>query len=159
MKRREFLTVLVCAAAASPNRSYAQPQNSSVRKIGALWSLAESNPDMQARLIQFHQGLERLGWTEGKNIKVDGRFAAGEIGRFESMAKDLVASGPEVIVAQSTPVALALLRETHSIPIVFFSVSDPIGSGLIKNLAHPAGNVTGVLLYEEGITVVNDLYP
>jgi putative ABC transport system substrate-binding protein len=152
MKRREFLTVLVCAAATSPNRSYAQPQNSSVRKIGALWSLAESNPDMQARLIQFHQGLERLGWSEGKNIKVDGRFAAGEIGRFESMAKDLVASGPEVIVAQSTPVALALLRETHSIPIVFFSVSDPIGSGLIKNLAHPAGNVTGVLLYEEGIT-------
>jgi len=96
--------------------------------------------------------LVRLGWQEGKNIHLDGRFAAGETDRFESLAKALVASKPEAIVAQSTPVALALFRETRSIPIVFVSVSDPIGSGLVASLSRPGGNVTGVLLYEEGIT-------
>jgi len=106
---------------------------------------------MQARLTQFNQGLMRLGWLEGKNIHLDGRFAAGETDRFESLAKALVASKPEAIVAQSTPVALALFRETRSIPIVFVSVSDPIGSGLVASLSRPGGNVTGVLLYEEGI--------
>jgi putative ABC transport system substrate-binding protein len=106
---------------------------------------------MQARLTQFNQGLVRLGWLEGKNIHLDGRFAAGETDRFESLAKALVASKPEAIVAQSTPVALALFRETRSIPIVFVSVSDPIGSGLVASLSRPGGNVTGVLLYEEGI--------
>jgi putative ABC transport system substrate-binding protein len=86
---------------------------------------------MRARLAQFHQGLERLGWSEGKNIQLDGRFAGGDTDRFEPLAKALVASRPEAIVAQST---------------------DPIGSGLVASLAHPGGNVTGVLLYEEGIT-------
>jgi putative ABC transport system substrate-binding protein len=152
MRRRSFLIAVVGAAAALPNVGSAQQPKARVRRIGALWSLAEENPDMQARLLQFHQGLERLGWSEGKNIQVDGRFAAGETARFELLAKDLVGSSPEVIVAQSTPVALALLRQTRSIPIVFFSVSDPIGSGLVKSLAHPEGNATGVLLYEDGIT-------
>ena len=152
MRRRSFLNLVVGTVAALPYAGGAQQPKPNIRRIGALWSLAEENPDMQARLIQFHQGLARLGWSEGKNIRVDGRFAAGEAARFEQLAKDLVGSSPEVIVAQSTPVALALLRQTRSIPIVFFSVSDPIGSGLIASLAHPTGNATGVLLYEEGIT-------
>ena len=150
MRRRKFLVLLVGAAASGSNKVRAQ-QGSSLRRIGALWSLSETNPDMRARLAQFHQGLERLGWSEGKNIQLDGRFAGGETDRFEPLAKAMVASRPEAIVAQSTPVALALLRQTRSIPIVFVSVSDPIGSGLIASLAHPGGNVTGVLLYEEGI--------
>ena len=152
MRRRKFLVLLVGAAAAGSNKVEAQQQASSLRRIGALWSLSETNPDMRARLAQFHQGLERLGWSEGKNIQLDGRFAGGETDRFEPLAKALVASRPEAIVAQSTPVALALLRQTRSIPIVFVSVSDPIESGLVASLAHPGGNVTGVLLYEEGIT-------
>jgi putative tryptophan/tyrosine transport system substrate-binding protein len=146
------LTLLVGAAAGGSNKVGAQQQASSLRRIGALWSLSETNPDMQARLTQFNQGLVRLGWLEGKNIHLDGRFAAGETDSFESLAKALVASKPEAIVAQSTPVALALFRETRSIPIVFVSVSDPIGSGLVASLSRPGGNVTGVLLYEEGIT-------
>jgi putative tryptophan/tyrosine transport system substrate-binding protein len=146
------LTLLVGAAAGGSNKVGAQQQASSLRRIGALWSLSETNPDMQARLTQFNQGLVRLGWLEGKNIHLDGRFAAGETDRFESLAKALVASKPEAIIAQSTPVALALFRETRSIPIVFVSVSDPIGSGLVASLSRPGGNVTGVLLYEEGIT-------
>jgi putative tryptophan/tyrosine transport system substrate-binding protein len=145
------LTLLVGAAAGGSNKVGAQQQASSLRRIGALWSLSETNPDMQARLTQFNQGLVRLGWLEGKNIHLDGRFAAGETDSFESLAKALVASKPEAIVAQSTPVALALFRETRSIPIVFVSVSDPIGSGLVASLSRPGGNVTGVLLYEEGI--------
>jgi putative ABC transport system substrate-binding protein len=152
MRRRRFLTLLAGAAAGGSNKAGAQQQASSLRRIGALWSLSETNPDMQARLTQFNQGLVRLGWQEGKNIHLDGRFAAGETDRFESLAKALVASKPEAIVAQSTPVALALFRETRSIPIVFVSVSDPIGSGLVASLSRPGGNVTGVLLYEEGIT-------
>jgi putative ABC transport system substrate-binding protein len=151
MRRRNFLTLLAGAATGGSNKVGAQ-QQASLRRIGALWSLSETNPDMQARLAQFNQGLVRLGWLEGKNIHLDGRFAAGETDRFESLAKALVASKPEAIVAQSTPVALALFRETRSIPIVFVSVSDPIGSGLIASLSRPGGNVTGVLLYEEGIT-------
>jgi putative ABC transport system substrate-binding protein len=150
MRRRRFLTLLAGAAAGGSNKVGAQ-QQASLRRIGALWSLSETNPDMQARLTQFNRGLVRLGWLEGKNIHLDGRFAAGETDRFESLAKALVASMPEAIVAQSTPVALALFRETRSIPIVFVSVSDPIGSGLIASLSRPGGNVTGVLLYEEGI--------
>ena len=146
------MTLLAGAAAGGSNKAGAQQQASSLRRIGALWSLSETNPDMQARLTQFNQGLVRLGWQEGKNIHLDGRFAAGETDRFESLAKALVASKPEAIVAQSTPVALALFRETRSIPIVFVSVSDPIGSGLVASLSRPGGNVTGVLLYEEGIT-------
>lgn len=145
------MTLLAGAAAGGSNKVGAQQQASSLRRIGALWSLSETNPDMQARLTQFNQGLVRLGWLEGKNIHLDGRFAAGETDRFESLAKALVASKPEAIVAQSTPVALALFRETRSIPIVFVSVSDPIGSGLVASLSRPGGNVTGVLLYEEGI--------
>jgi putative tryptophan/tyrosine transport system substrate-binding protein len=152
MRRRKFLTLLAGAAVGGSNKVGAQPQASSLRRIGALWSLSETNPDMQARLTQFNQGLVRLGWLEGKNIHLDSRFAAGETDRFESLAKALVASKPEAIVAQSTPVALALFRETRSIPIVFVSVSDPIGSGLVASLSRPGGNVTGVLLYEEGIT-------
>jgi putative tryptophan/tyrosine transport system substrate-binding protein len=151
MRRRNFLTLLAGAAAGGLNKVGGQ-QQASLRRIGALWSLSETNPDMQARLAQFNQGLVRLGWLEGKNIHLDGRFAAGETDRFESLAKALVASKPEAIVAQSTPVALALFRETRSIPIVFVSVSDPIGSGLVASLSRPGGNVTGVLLYEEGIT-------
>jgi putative ABC transport system substrate-binding protein len=151
MRRRKFLGLLVGAAAARSDTVGAQQQAASQRRIGALWSLSETNPDMRARLVQFHQGLERLGWSEGKNIQIDGRFTGGETDLFEPLAKALVASKPEAIVAQSTPVALALLRQTRSIPIVFVSVSDPIGSGLVASLAHPGGNVTGVLLYEEGI--------
>jgi putative ABC transport system substrate-binding protein len=151
MRRRKFLTLLAGAAAGGSNKVGAQQQASSLRRIGALWSLSETNPDMQARLAQFNQGLVRLGWLEGKNIHLDGRFAAGETDRFESLAKALVASRPEAIVAQSTPAALALFRETRSIPIVFVSVSDPIGSGLVASLSRPGGNVTGVMLYEEGI--------
>ncbi len=108
--------------------------------------------DTTARLAGFRQGLERLGWAEGRNLHIDYRFADGRTDRFQPLAKELVALQPEVILAHSTPIAAALQRESRTIPIVFTNVSDPIGSGFIVSLARPGGNLTGLLLYEEGIT-------
>jgi putative tryptophan/tyrosine transport system substrate-binding protein len=149
MKRREFLGVLSGAAAWSLAARAQQPH---VRRIGVLVVSAEDDPDTTARLAGFRQGLQWLGWTEGRNIRIDYRFAAGRTDRFQSLAEELVALQPEAILAHSTPIAAALQRESRTIPIVFTNVSDPIGSGFIASLARPGGNLTGLSLYEEGIT-------
>jgi putative ABC transport system substrate-binding protein len=106
---------------------------------------------MQARVAGFRQGLERLGWSEDRNARIDARFAAGNADQFQVLAKELIALQPDVIFAHSTPVVAALQRESRMIPIVFVSVSDPIGSGFVASLARPGGNLTGLLQYEEGI--------
>jgi putative ABC transport system substrate-binding protein len=147
--RREVITLLG-GAAAWPLAARGQPQQ--MRRVGTLMASAEDTPETKAQLAGFRQGLERLGWVEGRNIRIDYRFAAGRTDRFQSLAKELVALQPEVILANSTPIATALQRETRAIPIVFANVSDPIGSGFIASLARPGGNLTGLLLYEEGIT-------
>jgi putative ABC transport system substrate-binding protein len=150
MKRREFITLLG-GGAAWPLAARAQ-QAERMRRIGILIVGAQSDPNMQERVAAFLQTLEKLGWSEGRNVQIDIRFAAGEPDRYGPLAKELTALQPDVIFAYATPIAAALQRESRTIPIVFVNVSDPIGSGLVASLARPGGNLTGLMLYEEGIT-------
>ncbi len=148
--RREFIAGLGGAAVAWPLPLSAQ-QPSRVRRIGVLVPYAEDDPETKARLAGFRQGLEKLGWLEGRNIRTEYRFAAGRTDQYQPLAKELIALQPEVILAQTTAITAALQRESRAIPIVFVNVSDPVGAGLIASLARPGGNLTGMLLYEEGI--------
>ncbi len=149
MKRRKFITLLG-SAAAWPLRAHAQ-QPERVRRVGVLVGLAENDPEMKERIAGLRQGLEKLGWAEGSNLRIDYRFApAGAQARL--LARELIALQPDVIVTQSTPATAAMQQETRTIPIVFASVADPIGSGFIASLSRPGGNLTGLLQYEEGIT-------
>jgi ABC-type uncharacterized transport system substrate-binding protein len=149
MRRRELIKFLG-GAVAWPIAAHAQ-QGEHMRRIAVLASIA-NDLDMQARLNGFRQGLQLLGWSEGHNLHIDYRFADGREDYFQSLAKELLALRPEVIFAQGTPVAVVLQRESHTVPIVFVNVSDPIGSGLIASLAQPGGNLTGVLQYEDSVT-------
>jgi putative ABC transport system substrate-binding protein len=104
------------------------------------------------RLAGFRQGIEKLGWSQGRNVRIDTRFAAGRADQYQVLAKELVALQPDVILAQSPSITAALQRESRAIPIVFVSVSDPIGAGFVASLARPGGNITGMMQYEAGIT-------
>ena len=150
MLRREFITLLGGALVAWPIAAKAQ-QPERIRRIGVLVGQAENDTDAKARLTGFRQGLERLGWSEGRNVSVDYRFSAGRAEHVEALAKELVALQPDVIIAQGTSVTAALQRESNKIPIVFVTVSDPIGSGFVASLPRPGGNITGLLQYEAGI--------
>ena len=149
MRRREFITLLG-GAAAWPLRARAQ-QAGGMRRIGVLTGLTEADPQSNARLAALRRGLEKLGWSLGRNISIDYRFAPGGSGQEQVRAKELVGLQPDVILAQSTPIAAALQRESSTIPIVFVTVSDPIGSGFVATLARPGRNLTGLLMYEDGI--------
>jgi ABC-type uncharacterized transport system substrate-binding protein len=150
VKRREFITLLGGAAAAWPIAARAQ-QDERTWRIAVFTGAAADDPTAKARLAAFRAELERLGWSEGRNVRIDYRFGAGKSDRYPSLAKDLIALHPDVILAQSTQIVTTLQRETGAIPIVFSEVSDPVGAGFIANLARPGGNLTGVLLYEAGI--------
>ncbi len=147
--RRQFIAALGSAAWTWPIAARAQTARKP--RIAVLLARAEDDADLQARLASLRQGLARLGWTEGSNIQVDYRFAAGDAARFVVLAKDLIALQPDVILAQSQPAVAVLQRETQSIPIVLLDVSDPIGAGFIKSLARPGGNITGPQNYEAGV--------
>ena len=149
-KRREFITLLGGAAAAWPLAARAQ-QPERIRRIGMLIGSTEDDPEMKSRLAAFRQGLERRGWREGHNVRIDARFAEGSADRYRLLAKELVALQPDVVFAHTTPVAEALQQESRTIPIVFVTVSDPIGSGFIASLARPGGNLTGMLYFEASI--------
>jgi putative ABC transport system substrate-binding protein len=150
MKRREFITLFGGAAATWPLTVRAQ-QADRVKRIGVLMgAMPENNPEVQARLAAFRQGLEKLGWAEGRNIRIDYRFALPGA-QMEALAKELVALHPDVILAHATPAAVALHRETRTIPVVFASIGNPIGFGLIASLARPGGNFTGLTTYEASI--------
>src|SRR6187455_2272361 len=150
MKRREFIAGLAGAAAAWPLAARAQ-QPERVRRVGVLVGLAENDPEMKQRLAGLRQGLEKLGWAEGRNLRIDYRFApAGTQARL--LARELVALQPDVIITQSTPATAAMQQETRTIPIVFAGVADPIVSGFVASLSRPGGNLTGLLQFEEGIT-------
>jgi len=114
-----------------------------MRRIGFLHGLVESDPEAQARIKAFRLGLEALGWTEGRNIQVDYRFARGDAALAQAQADELVSLGPELLVGLSTPVTAALKQATRTIPIIFALVTDPVGQGFIVSLARPGGNVTG----------------
>jgi putative tryptophan/tyrosine transport system substrate-binding protein len=151
MKRRDFITLLGGAAAAWPHAARAQ-QFANMRRIGLLTGLAEDNPEEQARLAGFRKGLESQGWSEGRNLRIDYRFApGGGTDQLQTFSKELVGLRPEVILADGTPNAAALQHETRTIPIVFVNVSDPIGSGFIDSLARPGHNLTGFALIEGSV--------
>jgi ABC-type uncharacterized transport system substrate-binding protein len=150
MRRREFIG-LVGGAAAWPMLSRAQ-ETERMRRVGALIGGAETDPEFQARVVAFRQNLEKLGWSEGKNIRIDYRFTAASRERTESFAKELVALQPEVIFASSTLPAAALHRESRTIPIVFGIVGDPIGLGFVVSLSRPGGNMTGFTSSEPSIS-------
>src|SRR5215813_11979923 len=150
MRRRDFITLLCGATAAWPLAARAQ-QSERTRHVAILMSGAEGDPETQARLAGIRQGLSRFGWSEGRNVEIDYRYASASPEQARLLARDLVALKPEVIVAPSVMVATALQRETRAIPIVLIGAIDPVGAGLVANLARPGGNLTGTLLNEEGI--------
>jgi putative ABC transport system substrate-binding protein len=142
MRRREFIAGL--GAVAWPVVARAQ-QPERVRRIGVLVPANENDPEAKALLSWFTQGLAKLGWTEGRNVLMDVRWAAGSIEQMQALAKELVDLQPEIIFANATPVTAALQRETRTIPIVFTGVSDPVGSGFIAKVPRPGGNLTGFI--------------
>ena len=150
MRRREFITLLGGAAATWPLAARAQ-QPEQMQRVGVLVGLAEDDPDTKARLSGLQRGLEKLGWFDGRNVRIDYRFApAGTLAQV--LAKELIALQPDVVLSQASPATTALQRETRTIPIVFVGVADPIGSGFVASLARPGGNITGFLLFEASIT-------
>jgi len=148
--RRELLAALGGAAAAWPVGARAQ-QPERMRRIGVLTAFAEDDPEIRTRLAAFRQGLEKRGWSEARNVRIDYRFAPASA-QAQVLAKELVALQPDVILAHSTSVTAALQRESRTIPIVFAAVADPIGSGFVASLPRPGGNITGVMQYEASVT-------
>ena len=151
MRRREFITLVGGAAVAWPLVARAQ-QGERMRRIGVLSNPAEDDPAMKARFGAFRQGLEKLGWSEGRNVSIDTRFGAVDAEQIQARAKELLDLQPDVILGNSPAVARVLQRVNRTIPIVFVAVSDPIGAGLIASLARPGGNFTGLQNFEGSIT-------
>jgi putative tryptophan/tyrosine transport system substrate-binding protein len=119
-----------------------------MRHIGVLMGYAESDPSARSFVAAFVQSLEQSGWKQGQNVSIEYRWAGGDVDRIQKFARELVEKHPDVILANTTPVTVALHRETQTIPIIFVIVSDPIGAGLITNLSRPGGNITGFINVE-----------
>ena len=119
-----------------------------MRRIGVLMSLSESSPTVQARIAAFRQEFQRLGWSEGRNIRIDHRFAGGDANLVRAGAAELVKLNPDVILVLGTPALTAMRQETAALPIVFVQVADPVAEGFVTSLAHPGGNITGFAHYE-----------
>ena len=148
MKRREFMTLLGSAVVAWPLAARAQ-QNDRIKRIGVLLgATTEHDAESKARLAAFRHGLEELGWADGRNIRIEYRFAGGDADRIRTYVTELVKSAPDLIVANSSPVIAELKRATGTIPIVFAVVTDPVSQGLVASLARPGGNITGFALIE-----------
>jgi putative ABC transport system substrate-binding protein len=150
MRRREFLGVFGGAVAAWPLAARGQ-QRDRVRQIGVLSPFSENDPETKAKLAALKERLERLGWTDGRNVRIEYRFSDGNIERTRTAAEELVALSPDVIVAYANPAVSALKPLSSTIPIVFTQVSDPVGSGFVTDLAHPGGNITGFHSFEPAI--------
>jgi putative tryptophan/tyrosine transport system substrate-binding protein len=146
MKRREFIAGLA-GATAWPLAARAQ-QGDLVRRIGVLLAGDENDPQAKLRLSAFTQALADLGWTDGRNVRMDIRWAGGDINRIRALAPELVGMQPDIILTGGTPATVAVQRETRTIPIVFSNVGDPVASGLVARLNRPSENVTGFANYE-----------
>jgi len=144
--RREFVAG-IGSAAAWPVVARAQ-QSDRVRRIGVLMPGDENDQLWKARYSAFTQGLASLGWTDGRNVRMDVRWDRGDINRIRVLAQELVGLQPEIIVTNGTPETAAFQRETRAIPIVFVNVSDPVASGIVPRLDHPGGNITGFATLE-----------
>ncbi len=148
LKRREFITLLGSAAAAWPLAARAQ-QPDGMRRIGVLMHLPENDPEAQARMRAFRQGLQQLGWVEGRNVRIDYRFGAADVDRARRSAAELIALAPDVIQASGTGPMAAVQQATRTVPIVFAQVPDPVNAGFVVSLARPGGNATGFSVFEE----------
>ena len=146
LKRREFITALA-AAAAWPLAVQAQ-QDGRMRRIGVLMGAAETDPHYQGYVAVFRDGLAKHGWAEGRNIRFDIRWAALKLEAMQQFAQELVALQPDLILSNNTPTTAALLQQTRTIPIIFGTVSDPVGSGFVVSLSRPGGNATGFATIE-----------
>jgi putative tryptophan/tyrosine transport system substrate-binding protein len=149
MRRRGFIRLLG-GAAAWPLAARAQ-QLDRMRRIGVLMAYAESDREAQAFVAAFREGLQKLGWTEGRNVQIDTHWAALDVEATQRFAKELVALQPDLILSQTTPTTAALLQQTRSIPIVFANISDPVGSGFVASLQQPGGNATGFINLESSM--------
>jgi putative ABC transport system substrate-binding protein len=150
MKRREFITLLG-GATAWPLAARAQ-QPEPMRRIGVLHTPAVDDPDGQARNAAFLQELHQFGWTDGRNVRIDTRWSAGDVDRIRKHVAEFVAFLPDVIVASGSATVGPLLQATRTVPIVFVNVPDPVGAGYVDSLARPGGNATGFILFEYGIS-------
>jgi putative tryptophan/tyrosine transport system substrate-binding protein len=151
IRRRDFVILLGGGAAAGPIAARAQ-QSDRMRRIGVLMNLAADDPESQRRMTPFVQGLQQLGWTDGRNVRIETRWAAADVDRFRSYAAELVALAPDVILASGHPSVVALQQATRTVPIVFLQVVDPVGAGFVVSLARPGGNTTGFTVFEYGIS-------
>jgi putative ABC transport system substrate-binding protein len=149
--RREFVVALGGAAASWPLAARAQ-QGDRVRRIGMLTSLAMDDPASQARLAALRQELQQFGWTDGRNVQIDYRWAAGDSDALRKHVGELVALAPDVIVANGSAATALLLQATRAVPIVFTDVPDPIGAGFVDGMARPGRNATGFMLFEYGMS-------
>ena len=151
MKRREFISLLGGAAVAWPLAAYAQ-QGERVRQIGVLTANAADDVDAQARHAAFLQGLQHLGWTEGRNVRVDARWAAGSTADTRRYARELAALAPDVILATGSSAVAPLLEATTTVSIVFVIVPDPVGAAFVDSLSRPGGNATGFMQFEYSLS-------
>jgi putative ABC transport system substrate-binding protein len=147
MRRRDFIKAIGAGAAVLPFAARAQ-QSDRIRRIGVLGVLDKDDPEAMARVAAFQQALAASGWTEGVNVRIEYRWAGGDLDRVKKYAAELVALGPDVILAEGSPVAPLLQSTAHNIPIVFTNVVDPVGSGFVASMSHPGGNATGFTQFE-----------
>ena len=150
MRRREFIT-LIGSAAVVPLVAGAQPSES-MRRVGVLMSTAADDREGQARIAAFRQGLQKLGWTEGQNVRLDIRWGGGDADLDRRFAAELVALTPDVILATASSTVAALQGATRTVPVVFAHAVDPVAAGFVDSLARPGGNATGFVLFEYGIS-------
>jgi len=148
-RRREFITLLGGAAAAWPLAARAQGER--MRRVGVLCALAESDPEVKGWFAAFQDGLQKLGWVQGRNVSIEYRWSGGDEQRLQTDAAELVQTAPDVIFVALTPALAALYRQTRSVPIVFVQVSDPVKLGFVADLARPGGNITGFATFEHPI--------
>jgi putative ABC transport system substrate-binding protein len=149
--RREFITLLGGAVAAWPLAGRAQ-QPDRLRRVGVLMNLSESDSRGQRRVAAFRQGLQELGWVDGRNVRIDARWGAGDPDRYRRYGAELVALAPGAILAVSAPAVVALKQASHTVPLVFVGLIDPVGSGLIASLTRPGGNATGFTIFDYAIS-------
>jgi putative ABC transport system substrate-binding protein len=151
MQRREFISLIGGAATGWPLAAHAQ-LSGRMRRLGVLLGGSENDPQIVAGLAAFKTALQEQGWIDGRNIQIDYRFAAADVDRMHTLAKELVVLQPDLLMGQTTPVVAALQRETKTVPIVFIVVSDPVGSGFVASLPQPGGNITGFINIEASLS-------
>jgi putative ABC transport system substrate-binding protein len=150
MRRRDFIKGIVGSATAWPLTTRAQ-QSARLSQVAILRAEIAGDPEGSRNSAALLQGLQALGWTQGRNLRIEQRWAGGSVDAMKALAKELVALEPNAIVVVSTPATVAVMQETHTIPIVFVQNFDPVESGLVKSLVAPGGNITGFTSYEPAV--------